>query len=141
MRSRSHHDLLIFRNFYQSDIRAGVIDIPHAGLRCARIITLVRHLCVHGRWPFPQRKSIFDTAVLTAFSGKVHLALPCPRSHWIRSHPFVTMAGVSRAGARALRTAVPVRATATPMSPLETSNLLEPVYAAIDDRLSYVRKT
>ncbi len=32
------------------------------------------------------------------------------------------------------------RTSATPMSPLEESNHLEPVYAAIEERLSAVRK-
>lgn len=47
-------------------------------------------------------------------------------------------AHISRAAARAFR--VSAAARATPMAPLEPHNHLEPVYAAIDDRLNTVRK-
>lgn len=42
------------------------------------------------------------------------------------------------AGLRAFRATA--RAAATPMSPLEQTNLLEPVYKDIEDRLGVVRK-
>lgn len=46
--------------------------------------------------------------------------------------------GSARAGARGLRAST--TPCATPMSPLEPHHHLDPVYAAIDDRLNTVRK-
>lgn len=55
--------------------------------------------------------------------------------HFVRMLP-------SRAAAPAFTRAfrATARAAATPMSPLEQNNHLEPVYAAMEDRLSAVRK-
>lgn len=46
----------------------------------------------------------------------------------------------THAGARAFRASAVACSTSTPISPLEQTNLLEPVYQTIDDKLNVVRK-
>lgn len=48
--------------------------------------------------------------------------------------------GSTRTGARGLRASAVSCSASTAMSPLEPQNHLDPVYAAIDDRLNAVRK-
>lgn len=112
---------------------------------------------LHSRVPFQLRDftdslgkpshTTSATRVLHNYSALVYIstAIPRPSSHSFVSNSInslnkmdrIARIPLSRLSSRALR--VTATARQTPMTPLEPHNQLEPVYAAIDDRLSTVK--